>query len=122
MAKKSFLNNLKHTIEQQDESLKERFAVAESMLMRTPTSDLKNKKTSKKDQDEALVIRDTFSMPPNDYRLIDVLKKKALKQQLMVTKSEIVRAGLLHLNSLPEKDLKTALIRVERLKTGRKAQ
>ena len=122
MVKKNFANNLKHTIEQQDESLKERFAVAESMLMRTPTVDLKHKKTPHKGQDETLVIRDTFSMPPSDYGLIDVLKTKALKQQLMVTKSEIVRAGLLLLNSLPEKDLKTAIIRVERIKTGRKAQ
>jgi hypothetical protein len=135
MPKKSFTGKLHRTIEQQDQTLQDRFTAADSVLLNSPKEELKKHavkpvdKTSKKKsaikpvfRDGDLVIRDTFSMPVGDYELIDTLRGKALKQMMTVTKSEIVRAGLLLLDSLEGKDLKTALIRVEKVKTGRRPQ
>lgn len=130
MGKKSFSNSLLHTIEKQDESLKDRFAIADSLLMSTPSDALKRKNTTEIAKGIGIpaiprddsVIRDTFSMPKNDYALIDKIKVKALKQQTMVTKSEIIRAGLIFLDSVPSTELKDLLRKVVRIKTGRKSK
>ena len=133
MPKKSFTGKLHKTIEQQDQTLQDRFTAADSLLLNSPKEELKKHAATSADKpptkkatitpafrDGDLVVRDTFSMPVGDYELIDTLKGKALKQMMTVTKSELVRAGLLLLDSLDGKDLKLALIKVEKVKTGRR--
>lgn len=38
-------------------------------------------------------IRDTFTLPEEDYVIINSCKKRLLKQEISVTKSEIIRMG-----------------------------
>lgn len=127
--KKSFAANLQQSIEKQDKSLKDRFAAAESVLMSAPTEELKKKAKPKAGKEKVpaaakkepdLVIRDTFSMPPDDYAVIERLRSKAAMTGRIFTKSEIVRAGLLTLAALPENKLIEHLDVVERIKPGRK--
>src|SRR4051794_26221903 len=40
------------------------------------------------------VIRDSFSLPANDYAFIQTLQERGLKAGVHATKSELVRAGL----------------------------
>ncbi|BCG01737.1 hypothetical protein PPGU19_063050 (plasmid) [Paraburkholderia sp. PGU19] len=65
------------------------------------------------------VMRDTFTMPRADYEKIAVLKQRCLDAGVAVKKSELVRAGLLLLESEPTKRLLAALKAVEPVKTGR---
>ncbi|MCB6184880.1 hypothetical protein LIN78_15130 [Leeia sp. TBRC 13508] len=65
------------------------------------------------------VVRDSFTMPKDDYDLIDVLKEKALGLNVSIKKSELLRAGLIALNKLNGDQLKAALAAVEIVKTGR---
>ncbi|MCD2451870.1 hypothetical protein GO003_015895 [Methylicorpusculum oleiharenae] len=65
------------------------------------------------------VVRDSFSFPKSDYRKISELKAKCLTMGLQAKKSEILRAGLLLLETLSDEDLKQAIGQVENLKTGR---
>ena len=64
-------------------------------------------------------MRDTFTMPRADYEKIAVLKRRCLDAGVAVTKSGLVRAGLLLLESEPTKRLLAALKAVEPVKTGR---
>ncbi|WP_243468927.1 hypothetical protein [Paraburkholderia sp. PGU19] len=64
-------------------------------------------------------MRDTFTMPRADYEKIAVLKQRCLDAGVAVKKSELVRAGLLLLESEPTKRLLAALKAVEPVKTGR---
>jgi len=75
-------------------------------------------KRAKKDK----VVRDSFTMPKSDYEKIATLKKKCLDAGVSVKKSELLRAGLLMLESAAPKRLLAAVSSVEAVKTGRPAQ
>lgn len=68
------------------------------------------------------MVRDSFTMPENDYAQLAELKKKCLQAGVHVKKSELLRAGLLSLSGLPNAALIKAVEQVEKLKTGRPAK
>lgn len=80
-----------------------------------PKKDKKDKKSASK----AKVVRDSFTMPQNDYDLIGELKQHCQKQDLHVKKSELLRAGLQALSRMSPAQLKHALSGLEKIKTGR---
>lgn len=65
------------------------------------------------------VIRDSFTMPQNEYEEIGRIKDAFKKAGMPVKKSEILRAGLKALVKLTVAQQKTALARLEKIKTGR---
>lgn len=119
MTKKMFdTAKVRSTVSQQDVALEDRFNKADSVLLQspnpTPTTPPTLQKTS--------VIRDTFSMPSDDYDRIEALRIAANKQgRSSTSKSEVVRAGLLALSSLNGPQLVEVLDRLEKLVPGRKA-
>jgi hypothetical protein len=68
------------------------------------------------------VVRDSFTMPKSDYEKIAALKQKCLDAGVSVKKSELLRAGLLLLESAASKRLLAAISAVETVKTGRPAK
>ncbi|MBN3787858.1 hypothetical protein [Burkholderia sp. Ac-20353] len=68
------------------------------------------------------VVRDSFTMPKQDYEKIAVLKQKCLEAGVAVKKSEILRAGLIMLEAAATKRLLAAVEAVETVKTGRPAK
>lgn len=68
------------------------------------------------------VVRDSFTMLKSDYEKIAVLKQTCLDAGVSVKKSELLRAGLLLLESAPAKRLLAAVSTVETVKTGRPAK
>ena len=68
------------------------------------------------------VVRDSFTMPKADYEKIAALKQKCLAAGVSVKKSELLRAGLLMLESAAPKRLLAAVSAVEQVKTGRPAK
>lgn len=77
----------------------------------------KKKKVDKREK----VIRDSFTMPKHDFEKIAELKALCLKHGVVVKKSELLRAGLVALATLPEKKLLAVVASVEPVKTGRPA-
>ncbi len=65
------------------------------------------------------VVRDSFTMPQNEYAKIAEIKKICLKAKMHVKKSEVLRAGLILLAALDQGQLKRALGSLEKIKTGR---
>lgn len=65
------------------------------------------------------MVRDSFTMPEDDYSKLGMLKAKCLESGLEVKKSELLRAGLIALTALPASKLLKAVKEVEKLKTGR---
>ncbi len=68
------------------------------------------------------VVRDGFSMPKSDYRLIGQLKERALSLGVEAKKSEVLRAGVKLLAGLDNGALLAALKSLEAVKTGRRKQ
>lgn len=65
------------------------------------------------------VVRDSFTIPKQEFEQIDVLKKRALAFGVSVKKSELLRAGLLVMARLSDAAFKAAVAHVPVLKTGR---
>jgi hypothetical protein len=82
-----------------------------------PQSEAQSHKKNK--PEKVKVIRDSFSFPRQDYQKITELKKACLAEGLHVKKGEILRAGLHLLSQLSIEELKLAVARVEKVKTGR---
>ena len=67
------------------------------------------------------VIRDSFTMPEHDHKRISDLQRRCLEGGIAVTKSEIIRAGLIALQALPAAELRNYIDSVEKMKPGRPA-
>lgn len=65
------------------------------------------------------VMRDSFTIPKNEFAQIAEMKKKAMGLGIDIKKSELIRAGLLLLNAMSDAAFKKALANVPTLKTGR---
>jgi hypothetical protein len=68
------------------------------------------------------LIRDSFKIPLKEYEVIGTLKARCLSKDLSVKKSELVRAGLLALQNLNDRELIALIGTLERIKTGRPAK
>ena len=65
------------------------------------------------------LVRDSVTLPENDYALFASLKQRALKSGAEVKKSELLRAGLAMLALADDAAFLEAVGRIERIKTGR---
>ena len=97
-----------------------------SDLADTQNAAVKNEKRAAKQKKKVVreprhhkVVRDSFTMPDEDYKLIDVLKKKYLELGVAIKKSEVLRAGLACLARLPNEGLVEVVGALDKVKTGR---
>ena len=65
------------------------------------------------------LVRDSFTMPKDEYQVIEALKRRALELGKHVRKSELLRAGIRALAALNDRALLKAVDAVPTLKTGR---
>jgi hypothetical protein len=67
------------------------------------------------------VIRDTFSMPSVEYEVIAEIKDRCLEKKVVVNKSQVVRAGLVLLQGISDRELLDVIGRLTKVKAGRPA-
>jgi len=84
---------------------------AKSGTVTKPKKDSKPKKVK--------MVRDSYTMPENDYAKLAELKKTCLKAGVHVKKSELLRAGLTTLAKLPTGTLLKTVEALVKIKTGR---
>ena len=65
------------------------------------------------------LVRDSFTIPKDEYEVIDTLKMRGGKLGQPVKKSELLRAGIKALAAMSDIQFKAALIKVPTIKTGR---
>ena len=65
------------------------------------------------------LVRDSFTMPKDEYQVIDALKRRALGLEKQVRKSELLRAGIQALAAMNDRAFLKAVSEVPTLKTGR---
>jgi hypothetical protein len=84
-----------------------------------PKSDRKSASKSPGKGSVGKVIRDSFTMPEEDHGLIERVRHLCLKKMMVVSKSEVLRAGVKLLNTLPEKEIIEHIKALPKVKTGR---
>lgn len=147
MTKKNFGDKLSKTVAASDMAMEERMskldklfapAPAESPISPSapgPTSEMKGSRAghelaaspkppaSRALQAQSRVVRDNFSMPEDDYSIIDELRSAAARAgRTETTKSSVLRAGLHALKKMQPEELLQVLAETERIKPGRKTQ
>lgn len=65
------------------------------------------------------MVRDSFTFPETDHRLLTDLKKRVVVLGHEVKKGELVRVGIAVLAAMDNKALLAAVAKVDKLKTGR---
>lgn len=65
------------------------------------------------------LVRDSFTIPKDEYQVIDILKQRSAKLGQPMKKSELLRAGIKLLNRLDDTQFKQAVAAVPAIKTGR---
>ena len=65
------------------------------------------------------LVRDSFTIPKDEYQVLEALKARALGLETHVRKSELLRAGIQVLDAMNDKAFLKALGAVPTLKTGR---
>lgn len=98
--------------------------VPKFIKVKTGTNAVKEKSAKTKNRKEkkpkkVKMIRDSFTMPENDYSLISTLKQRCLDAGVPVKKSELLRAGLIALSRLNGVSLLKRMVELEKIKTGR---
>ena len=65
------------------------------------------------------LVRDSFTIPRGEYQQLDTLKQRLVTLLRPTKKSELLRAGIKLLSSLPDEALLAAVNEVPAIKTGR---
>ncbi|MHB8785448.1 MAG: hypothetical protein ACYC5W_04350 [Thauera sp.] len=84
-----------------------------------PAEPAKPAKAKKHAPAKPKLVRDSFTLPEDDYVLFTTLKKRALAGGAEVKKSELLRAALAMLARADDAEFLKAIGLVERIKTGR---
>ena len=106
------------SLKAEEAAVRNRFEKAESVLDdgASRTTEVPEEKHS---MEVTRVVRDSFSLPANDYELISAIKDRCLGLSVSITKSEAIRAGLHALQQLSDKELLLVVRELEKVKTGR---
>lgn len=76
--------------------------------------------TSKSDKPKKpKMIRDSFTMPQDEYAHLSAIKERCLKAGVAVKKSEVLRAAVILLSALSDQKVVQAINRLPAIKTGR---
>lgn len=68
------------------------------------------------------LVRDSYTMPENEYALLASLKKRLLAKGVAAKKSELLRAGLTVLSEQSDAALAAQIAKLTPIKTGRPAK
>lgn len=94
--------------------------IAKPIAKTTPSQAPKSVKANKPVKvKKPKLVRDSFTIPKDEYVVIDALKMRAGKLAQAVKKSELLRAGIKALAAMNDVQFKAALNNVPTIKTGR---
>jgi hypothetical protein len=117
MAKKDLGAGISKSIKAETQKVQDRFALAEQLL--EPESIPEQSEPEKPKKQKRRVIRDSFTLPVDDYQLITTIRERCLDSRVTINKSEVIRAGLHALNEMSETELLAVVDSLTKIKTGR---
>jgi hypothetical protein len=118
MPKKDMKSALGASLKAEEQAVRSRFEKAESVLGQgKPATQAQH--STPPSNGAGKVIRDSFTIPSDEYELISRIKKRCMKAGVSANKSEVLRAGLAILDSMSDRELAKAVEGLARVKTGR---
>ena len=124
MAKKDRKSAFLSSIKAEEQAVRSRFDKADTALARdtkkgSKAGAAKTGGTPAQVEQVERVVRDSYTMPPTEYETISKIQKRCLKRGLVISKSEVVRAGFAALNTVSDRELFALIEALVKVKTGR---
>jgi hypothetical protein len=116
VTKKDMKSALGASLKAEEQAVRNRFEKAESVIGGGKAAS-RAQEQPRNGADK--VIRDSFTIPGDEYELISRIKKRCMKAGINANKSEVLRAGLAALVAMPDKNLASLFGKLPRVKTGR---
>ncbi|MFA9275659.1 MAG: hypothetical protein ACEQSE_12380 [Candidatus Aquirickettsiella gammari] len=85
----------------------------------TPVSPVSAEASVKEKHKKPKLVRDSFTMPEDEYAVLSEVKKACIAAGIEVKKSQLLRVGLQLLKKTPVSTLKTMIAGLQPLKAGR---
>src|SRR4051812_40864329 len=101
MPKKDMKSALGASLKAEEQAVRSRFEKAESVLGQGKSAPREQQPSN----GDGKVIRDSFTIPGDEYELISRIKKRCMKAGVSANKSEVLRAGLAALDAMPDREL-----------------
>ena len=117
MPKKDMKSALGASLKAEEQAVRSRFEKAESVMGQGKSSPRVQQPPPA--DGAGKVIRDSFTIPGDEYELISRIKKRCMKAGVSASKSEVLRAGLAALDAMPDRELAKVFGTLSRVKTGR---
>jgi hypothetical protein len=92
--------------------------VAATAAPQLPANTATNDNKPAKDK-KPKMVRDSVTIPKAEYAVLEAMKQRAAQLKVTVKKTELIRAGMKHLATLPDAVFLAAIAAVPSLKTGR---
>lgn len=118
MPKKDMKSALGASLKAEEQAVKSRFEKAESVLGQGKSAP-RARQSPPPSNGAGKVIRDSFTIPGDEYELISRIRKRCMKAGVSANKSEVLRAGLAALEAMPDRELASLFGKLPRVKTGR---
>jgi hypothetical protein len=118
MRKKDMKSALGASLKAEEQAVRSRFEKAESVLGGGKSLP-RQEQSPRPSNGASRVIRDSFTIPGDEYELITRIKKRCMKAGVSANKSEVLRAGLAALDSMSDRELTKMFEALSRVKTGR---
>lgn len=115
MAKKDMKSALGASLRAEEQAVRSRFEKAETVLGARKSAP----QPSQPSNGAGKVIRDSFTIPEDEYELISRIRQRCMKAGVGADKSEVLRAGLAALSKMPDGELTKMFEALFRVKTGR---
>ena len=105
------------SIRAEEEAVDSRFERAETVLAR---GGKKGGKAAPAPVAAGKVVRDSFSMPEDEYAAVAKARKRLIKKELVANKSQIVRMAFALLNEVSDKELVELFEALPEVRAGRR--
>lgn len=105
------------SIRAEEQAVDSRFERAETALARDGK---KGKETAAARAEASRVVRDSFSMPGDEYAAIAKAQRRLIKKELVANKSQIVRMAFSLLNGVSDKELVELFEALPEVRAGRR--
>ncbi len=105
------------SIRAEEQAVDSRFERAETVLAR---GGKKGREAAAAPAAAARVVRDSFSMPEDEYETIGKAQKRLIKKELVANKSQVVRMAFALLNRVDDKELVRLFEALPEVRAGRR--
>lgn len=118
MATKDRKSAFRSSLRAEEEAVEGRFERAETVLARGAK---KGSKDASAPVPPPRVVRDSFSMPEDEYAAVAHVRKRLIKKEIVASKSQVVRMAFALLGRLDDKELVKLFESLPEVRAGRRA-